>query len=206
MVYDFGNFHSINDKISLQRYVVEFCFSMQSRLSWLLTIFLMGFLDIILGVFLVYGLVRGLWNGLFVEFASLVSLLLGIYIAIKFSFLTADFLSDLFSWNPKTIAIWAFILTFIGVVLGVSLLAKFFTSIANFASLGLLNKIAGGIFGVLKMCLILSFALALFQKINFNHTFAEKKTLDDSLFYNSILKISEFVFPVFEEWFDELKK
>ena len=29
---------------------------MQSRLSWLLTIFLMGFLDIILGVFLVYGL------------------------------------------------------------------------------------------------------------------------------------------------------
>lgn len=168
--------------------------------------FLMGFLDIILGIFLAYGLIRGLWNGLFVEFASLVSLLLGIYIAIKFSFITAEFLADVFSWNPKTIAIWAFVLTFIGVVIGISLLAKFFTSIANFASLGLLNKIAGGVFGVLKMCLILSFVLALFQKINSNNTFVEKKTLDDSLFYNPILKISEFVYPVFEEWFEELKK
>ena len=166
----------------------------------------MGILDIILGIFLAYGLIRGIWNGFFVEFASLISLMLGIYIAIKFSFITAEFLSDIFSWNPKTIAIWAFILTFIAVVLGVSLLAKFFTTVANFASLGIFNKIAGGVFGVLKMCLILSFALALFQKINFNNTFAEKETLDNSSFYHPILKISEFVFPVFEEWFAELKK
>lgn len=166
----------------------------------------MGILDIILGIFLAYGLIRGIWNGFFVEFASLISLMLGIYIAIKFSFITAEFLSDLFSWNPKTIAILAFILTFIAVVLGVSLLAKFFTTIANFASLGIFNKIAGGVFGVIKMCLILSFVLALFQKINFNNTFAEKETLDNSLFYHPILKISEFVFPVFEEWFAELKK
>ena len=166
----------------------------------------MGFLDIILGIFLAYGLIRGIWNGFFVEFASLISLMLGIYVAIKFSFITAEFLSDLFSWNPKTIAIWAFILTFIAVVLGVSLLAKFFTTVANFASLGIFNKIAGGIFGVIKMCLILSFVLALFQKINFNNTFAEKETLENSLFYNPILKISEYVFPVFEEWFAELKK
>ena len=166
----------------------------------------MGILDIILGIFLAYGLIRGIWNGFFVELASLISLMLGIYIAIKFSFITAEFLSDIFSWNPKTIAIWAFILTFIAVVLGVSLLAKFFTTVANFASLGIFNKIAGGVFGVLKMCLILSFALALFQKINFNNTFAEKETLDNSLFYHPILKISEFVFPVFEEWFAELKK
>lgn len=166
----------------------------------------MGILDIILGIFLAYGLIRGIWNGFFVEFASLISLMPGIYIAIKFSFITAEFLSDIFSWNPKTIAIWAFILTFIAVVLGVSLLAKFFTTVANFASLGIFNKIAGGVFGVLKMCLILSFALALFQKINFNNTFAEKETLDNSLFYHPILKISEFVFPVFEEWFAELKK
>ena len=49
-------------------------------------------------------------------------------------------------------------------------------------------------------------AMDLFQKINFNNTFAEKKTLDDSLFYNPILKVSESIFPVFEEWFAELKK
>ncbi|HEU4497400.1 MAG TPA: CvpA family protein [Flavobacterium sp.] len=166
----------------------------------------MGFLDLFLGLFLIYGLARGLWNGFFVEFASLVSLMLGIYIAIKFSFLTASFLAGLFSWNPKTIAIWAFILTFIAVILGISLLAKFFTSAANFASLGIINRIAGAAFGVLKMCLMLSFVLALFQKINFNNTLAEKKTLDESLFFNPVLKVSEYAFPVFEKCFADLKK
>ncbi len=165
----------------------------------------MGFLDIVLGIILAYGCIRGLFNGFFVEVASFFSLLLGLYIAIKFSFLTAEILSDWFSWNPKNIAIGAFIITFILVVLGISLLAKFFTTIASLAALGLINKIAGAVFGVLKMCVILSFVLALFAKINSTNVLAKQETLDNSLFYNPILKVSEIVYPVFQEWFEALK-
>ena len=46
---------------------------------------LMTGIDLILGGILLYGLIKGLWKGLFIELASLVSLLLGIYLAIKFS-------------------------------------------------------------------------------------------------------------------------
>ena len=45
----------------------------------------MSFFDIIIGGLLCYSLYKGIRNGLFVEMASFFSLILGIYIAIKFS-------------------------------------------------------------------------------------------------------------------------
>jgi len=165
----------------------------------------MGFLDIFLGVFLIYGLIRGLWNGFFVELASLVSLLLGIFIAIKFSHLMKGLIDSDGSWNPKTVQVTAFALTFILVVVGVSLLAKIFTKLADFAALGLFNKLLGGVFGVLKMILLLSVFLNLFEKINANNTFAEKETLDKSIFYHPVQKVSKFIYPSIEEWFTAFK-
>ena len=87
----------------------------------------MSFLDIVLGSLLVYGLYKGLRNGLFVEIASLISLILGIYIAVKFSIVTAKTLSGFVHWNPKTIQVIAFIFTFILVLIGISLVAKILT-------------------------------------------------------------------------------
>src|SRR3954468_13526076 len=90
-------------------------------------LFYMSFLDIVLGSLLVFGFYKGFKNGIFIEVASLISLILGIYIAIKFSILTAEIISGFLHWNPKTIQITAFILTFILVVFGVYLFAKFLT-------------------------------------------------------------------------------
>jgi uncharacterized membrane protein required for colicin V production len=40
------------------------------------------------------------------------------------------------------------------VVIGISFLAKFLTKISNKASLGIVNKVMGSVFGLLKMILI----------------------------------------------------
>ncbi|WP_396168929.1 CvpA family protein [Flavobacterium sp.] len=166
----------------------------------------MSFLDIFLGVILILGLFQGIKNGLFVELASLVSLILGIYLAIKFSFLARVMLSAIVHWNPKTIQISAFIITFLVVVIGISLLAKFLTSVADFAQLGVINNLGGGFFRLLKTILILSIFLNLFEKINFNNTFARKETLDKSLFYRPIQKTAGFIYPSIEKWYDDLKR
>lgn len=166
----------------------------------------MSFLDIVLGVILVIGIFKGIRNGLFVELASLISLILGIYIAIKFSSLAKAMLSGVVHWNPKTIQIVAFIITFLIVVVGISLLAKFLTSVANFAQLGVINNFGGGFFRLLKTILILSIFLNLFEKINFNNTFAKKETLDKSLFYRPIQTSAGFIYPSIEKWVEDLKK
>ncbi len=164
----------------------------------------MGLIDIILGGFLIYGLIRGLWRGFFVELASLLALFIGIFVTIKFSYLMKSLIESHVHWSPKSIQITAFALTFILVVVGIYLLAKFFTTLANFASLGLINKFGGGVFGVIRMVLILSVSLNLFQKVNDNNTFSDKVTLEKSLFFYPIIKVSTFIYPMLGEWFKDI--
>ena len=166
----------------------------------------MGFLDIILCALLVFAFYKGVINGLFVELASLISLLLGIYFAIKFSFIMKEILMGFVKWNPNTIQIVAFALTFIVVVIGIHLLGKFLTGIANFAFLGWLNKLGGGFFRVLKTVLIVSIVFSVFEKINYNNFLAKKETLDNSIFFNPIQKIAGYIFPSIKKGYEEIKK
>ncbi|MGO4820153.1 MULTISPECIES: CvpA family protein [unclassified Flavobacterium] len=166
----------------------------------------MGFLDIVLSVFLIFALYKGLKNGLFVELASLLSLVLGIYVAIKFSYFVKELLSNHVSWSPKYIEIIAFALTFILIVLAIQLLAKVLTGIMDFAFLGIINKLAGAAFSVLKAVLILSVLFTLFQKINFNNILVKEETLDNSILYHPIKKTAQFIYPSLENWYNDLKE
>jgi len=158
-------------------------------------------IDLVLGGVLLYGFIKGLWKGLFIELASLVSLLLGVYLAVKFSGFVGGMFDGQLPDDPKTAAIIAFIITFVAVVIGITLLAKAFTKIADFSGLGLLNRILGGIFGVLKTALILSIALNFFMKLNTGYTIVKKETLDGSTFFYPMLEMSDYIFPVLEDWF-----
>ncbi len=188
----------------MQRYQdISFIFALY---SFLFISFYMSVLDIIMGGILVYSLFKGFQNGLFVELASLISLVLGIYFAIKFSSILAGILTGFSHWNPKTIQIVAFVFTFVLVIIAMSILAKFLTKIANFAHLGCINNIGGGFVHVLKMVLILGIVLNLFEKINYKNFIAKRETLDKSLFYNPVRKTAGYMYPSLEKWYGDLKK
>ena len=165
----------------------------------------MSFLDIILGSLLLYAAYNGLKKGLFVELASLISLVVGIFIAIKFSYLMRSIIESHVSWSPKMIEVTAFGLTFLVVVIAIHTLAKLFTSIADFAYLGWLNKLGGATFSVLKTILMLSILINLFQKININNFIAKKETLNNSMFYNPIQEVSKFMYPSLNKWYEDIK-
>ena len=163
----------------------------------------MSFIDIVFAVLLSLALYKGIKNGLFVELASLIALLAGIYIALKFSGFAKSLIENSVSWNPKYIQITAFVLTFIAVVVGIHLFAKVLTKIADFAFLGWINKLAGAFFAIIKTILTLSIVILLFEKMNVNNMIANQDTLDDSIFYNPIKKVSEYVYPQIEELYEK---
>ena len=165
----------------------------------------MTFLDIVLGALLVFGMYKGIKNGLFVELASLVSFFIGIFIAIKFSSLVASALQSYVSWSPKTVQVAGFVLTILIVVIAIHQLAKVFTGIASFAYLGWLNKLGGAVFACLKTVLLLGIVLSLIQKVNINDALISKEKQEASYFFNPILKTSETLLPVLTDWFKELK-
>ena len=154
----------------------------------------MNFLDIILGVLLLLGLWKGLKNGLLIEIASIIALVAGIYGAIHFSYITGNYLSAKMEWNEQYISITAFIVTFIAIVLIVHLIGKLLTKIVDIAMLGLLNKIAGGLFGVLKIAVILGAFLIFFDSLTDNVNFLDEEVKNESKLYLPLKQIGAFVF------------
>lgn len=155
----------------------------------------MGVFDIILAGLLLFGLVRGFMKGLFVEIASILALVAGIYGAVHFSNFAAEFLQSRFDWNEKTINITAFAITFVVIVLAIGLAGKALTKIADFAALGILNKLLGGVFGALKIGLILSVILIVFDRMNKTIPFVDKAELEDSVLYKPVKSLAPMIFP-----------
>jgi len=60
--------------------------------------------------------------------------------------------------------------------------------------LGLLNKIAGALFGALKVAVILGAILIFFDRVNSSVDFVKGDSFDDSVLYKPIKEIGAFVF------------
>lgn len=155
----------------------------------------MNVIDIILGILLLWGLIKGLSKGLFASLASLVALIVGIYIAVHFSDFIGGYLEQFVDWSDGAMKLTAFALTFILVVILVSLAGKILTKIADYAALGILNKILGGAFGVLKMAFIASVIIIFIDALNRNITIIKQETLNSSVLYHPVRKIAPMVLP-----------
>ncbi len=160
----------------------------------------MSFLDIVIGIILVWALFKGLKNGLFVEIASLLALIVGLYGAIHFSYVAGEYLNERVNWSETYVKVTAFLITFFLIVVLIHFAGKFLTKVADFAMLGLLNKIAGGIFGVLKAAIILGALLIFFERLTASFNFVDEETKKTSIFYEPIKEIGALVFSfVLEE-------
>lgn len=157
----------------------------------------MNVIDIVLGALILFGLIRGFMKGLFVEVASLVALVAGVYGAIHFSNFAGDFLQTKVDWDEKTMNIVAFAVTFVIIVLVIALAGKALTKLANFAALGIINKLLGGVFGALKIGVILSVVLLIFSRMNSTLPFVEDEDLEASVLYLPVKSIVPIIFPYF---------
>ncbi len=155
----------------------------------------MNTLDIILTALLLFGLVRGFMKGFFIEITSLVALAIGLYGAIHFSYFIADFLKDSVEWTEKYIQIIAFASTFVIIVILISFTGKLLTKIADKASLGIMNKVFGGVFGLLKIGLILSVVLMVVDKLNKAIPFVKEEIVEESLLFVPVKNVAPMIFP-----------
>ncbi|WP_378185975.1 CvpA family protein [Aquimarina sp. W85] len=155
----------------------------------------MGYIDIILGILLTWGLIRGFSKGLIVSLTSLIALIAGIYIAIHFSHFVGSYLEHYVSWDTGVTQLLSFAITFLLVVLSVALLGKVLTKIANAIALGIINKLLGGAFGILKMAFIASVIIMLIDAGNNTFNFIDQDTLDNSILYKPVQAIAPAILP-----------
>lgn len=166
----------------------------------------MGFLDIVLAIAIAVGFFKGYKNGLFVELASLVALFIGIFIAVKFSYVVQNALGDNASWSPKTLQVASFLITLLLVVVAIHLLAKTLSGIAAFAFMGWANSLLGGMLGSIKTALLFGVILILFQKSNSSIIKVDKDLQEKTILVGPCMNTAEVLLPVLSDWFNDVKE
>ena len=164
----------------------------------------MNYIDLILAIFLLWAAYKGFKNGLIIEVASLAALILGIFGAIKFSGLTADFLVEQFDLTTQYLSLIAFAITFVCIVIVVHLLARFLDKLVKAIALGFINRLAGIVFGVVKIAFILSIVLVILDAVNQKANFVPKEKLEKSLLYGPVFNFAPAIFPYLD--FEEIRE
>jgi len=150
----------------------------------------MNLLDAVLILPIVLMAISGFNNGFIKELASFAALVLGIYFAVFFSDVVAGFLIKSFDINHRYVFILAFLITFVGVVLLVSLIGKLLDKIAALVALGLINKIFGLVFGLFKGVLIMSIFLVIFNMIDTKGHILKDEHKKGSLLYQPLFQVA----------------
>jgi len=156
----------------------------------------LNYLDIFIVSILVFGFFRGFIKGLIMELSSLLAIVLGTYGPLKFSDITHDWLSINFSSQIESIdenylKVASFAFTFLIIIVFVSIIGKGLTSVIKMVSLGLINKIFGGLFGSVKYVLILSFCFVFFENLNSTLFLIDESFFEATLFYGSIIELGD---------------
>lgn len=159
----------------------------------------MNYLDIIICVPLAWALYKGFRKGLILEIAALISLVIGIWTAYKFSSITGEYLIKYFTLSSNVLPLVSFIVTFLLVVIGIHFLAKMLERIIKLAALGLINRLAGALFSFIKVGLIVG--TLLYASSLFDNTFEiiPNEIKKESLVYKPIISAPPKILPMLKD-------
>lgn len=154
----------------------------------------MTWLDIALLVLLGIAAFKGFQRGLLVELASLVGLVLGIWAGLKFNRAVSGWLG--FEVHQEALG---FIVILLAVVVLLHLAARLATKGMDLAGMGLPNKAAGALAGLLRAVFVTSALLNILFVVHDRLPGPVHKSLDDSALASTMRPLAPWVVPELAE-------
>ena len=154
----------------------------------------MNLIDLIIIAIIVFGIIRGYSKGLIIELSSFFGIFITFFIAGNVDNFLSNEISAFISVNSDLLNTISFIIIFILSYLLIIYLAKGFTKLAKVVYLGLLNSVLGGVFGGLKLLLI----LLIITKIIFSLNLLSNNIISESSIMIHLHVLSEILFNSFE--------
>ena len=155
----------------------------------------MNTIDLVFAILLLWAAYRGYTKGFIVQLATLAALLLGILGAVMFSDFTSELIIKKFEVSGQYLPILSFAITFIVIVIAVHLLAKMLNKLIDAIALGIVNRLLGVLFSILKIAFIVSIILVLVNKIDNKYKFIPDDTKENSLLYKPLSNFAPMIFP-----------
>ena len=154
----------------------------------------MNLIDLIIIAIIGFGIIRGYSKGLIIELSSFFGIFISFFIAGNVDNFLSNEISAFISVNSDLLNTISFIIIFILSYLLIIYLAKGFTRLAKVVYLGLLNSLLGGVFGGLKLLLI----LLIITKNIFSLNLLSNNIISESSIMIHLHVLSEILFNSFE--------
>ncbi len=153
----------------------------------------MNLIDSICLIILIYGSYKGFKNGIVNEILSFIGILLGIYLSKTYYQAIDKYLATVFDSTNQLVSVISVILIFTLTIIFSKILSKVITKALNIMALGLLNKLIGSVFGLLKYLLILCIITFIFSKANDLFVFIEANKVEETQIFSKIQKINDYI-------------
>ena len=155
----------------------------------------MNLLDIILLILLIPGTIRGITKGFLEQAATLVGIVLAVYLAYHFSEPVCVWLGQYLTVSSTILHVIGFAVMLMGVLIFVMFFAKLLTKVADSASLGWFNRVMGFVFSIALSSVILSLLIILFDTVNTKFELVKTPILTDSVLYGLLKDLGYWIFP-----------
>lgn len=156
-------------------------------------------LDIILLLCFLPAIWFGLKKGLVHQLVTVVSLVLGIWVAYRFSSPVAAWLGSWMEASAIALKVASYILIFIGVAAVMRIVGWLIEKVLQFAMLGWFNRACGLVLAVLGTCLVLGVAIMLFNSLNVHLNLVKEEALADARVYHFLKDFAYTAFPFMKE-------
>tara|TARA_X000001036_G_scaffold289405_1_gene268875 strand:+ start:412 stop:909 length:498 start_codon:yes stop_codon:yes gene_type:complete len=154
----------------------------------------MNLVDLVIIAIISIGIIRGYSKGLIIEFSSFFGIFISFIISGNIDGVLSKELIKFINLNIDILDTLSFILVFIISYSLIILFAKGFTKLAKIVYLGFLNSLMGGLFGGLKLLLI----LLIITKVIFSLNLMSSSIVSESSLMIQLHILSEILFESFE--------
>ena len=156
----------------------------------------MSSIDIIILVCFLPAIYEGLTKGFISQAVSILSILLGAWLAFHFSNAACGWLSQyLPSVSPTILGVVGFILLFVIAVGLLNILGRLIEKSLKLALLGWLNRLLGIVFALAKGALIISLLIVLFSSLNDSFHLVQQETIDQSVLFQPLKDLGLKIYP-----------
>ncbi len=154
----------------------------------------MNLIDLVIIAIISFGVIRGYSKGLIIELSSFFGVFISFFISGNIDSLLSQQIVKFINLNLNLVNTISFIIIFILSYSLIIFFAKGFTKLAKIVYLGLLNSLMGGLFGGLKLLLI----LLILTKVVFSLNLLSISLISDSVLMVQMHILSEILFDSFE--------
>ena len=151
----------------------------------------MSWLDILILLPLLIGLIRGLMKGLIVEISSIAAIILGFLGAKWWSAGFASWLMQQFEWNETACIVVAYALIFAGIALGLNIIARLLSKLFQKIQLGWINRLLGGVFGTAKWGIVIVALVLCVHNLDKQFQFIQPELKEKSVVYTTLTPYAE---------------